>query len=448
MGETTPLENDTNTIANGDPPDQATPIAHDTYSRSFFGTTASSVQDDAIVSDQPTETSSLLKSIDSHGAAVSANSISEGHIGEQPDEIAAPGNISVIWLHETKIILSYAAPLVVTFLLQYSIDVSSIFAAGRLGQLELGAVTCQLPPSCRWNMFLSTDTFIVANMSAAITCFAVFQGLATGLDTLCAQAYGSQQKHLVGIYCQRMTFFLLCLFVPVATMWIFSEHVLRHLVPDPETARLSSLYLKVLTFAVPGFIAFETGKRFLLAQGHFIATTSVFLIAAPFNILLTWLLVWKLRMGFIGAPISVAATRTLLPVLLALYIKFVDGSQCWGGFSRRAFTNWWPMIRLAVPGMMMIVAEWLAFEIITICASHFGTEYLAAQGVLATAEAVSYQLIFPMSIAASTRVAHLIGAGRIDDAKMASKVVSSRVLDQKTGADRSRLLSYRFLLAY
>ena len=209
-------------------------------------------------------------------------------------------------------------------------------------------------------------------------------------------------------------------------MWIYSEHILLYLVPDPETARLTSLYLKVLVFAIPGFITFETGKRFLQAQGLFSATTSVFLIAAPFNILLTWLLVWKFRMGFIGAPISVATTRTLLPMLLALYVKIVDGSQCWGGFSRRGFTNWWPMIRLAVPGMIMVIAEWLAFEIITILSSRFGTEYLAAQGILATAESISYQFLFPVSIAASTRIAHLIGAGRVDDAKMASTVVSSR----------------------
>lgn len=174
--------------------------------------------------------------------------------------------------------------------------------------------------------------FIVANMSAAITCFAAFQGIATSLDTLCAQAYGSGQKHLVGLYCQRVTLFLFSLSIPISILWIFSQYIIVHLVTDAESARLASSYLMVLIYALPGYIVFETGKPFLQAQGLFKATTYVFLIAAPFHVVLIWLLVGK--RGFIDAPISVAITRTLLPVLLILYVRFFNGSQCWGGLRK------------------------------------------------------------------------------------------------------------------
>lgn len=261
-------------------------------------------------------------------------------------------------------------------------------------------------------------------MSASISCFAVFQGLATSLDTLCAQAYGSGNKHLVGLYCQRMTLFLLCLTIPIAVLWMNSEYIIMQLVNEAEIASLASSYLHVLILALPGYAVFETGKRFLQAQGLFQATTYVLLIGAPINALLQWLLVWKLELGFIGAPLSVVITRTLLPILLVLYILLFKGSQCWGGFSMRAFSNWWIMIRLALPGMVMIEAEWLAFEILTVISSRFGTEYLAAQSILIAATTISYQIPFPVSIAASTRVARLIGAGRVNDAKVAARVVS------------------------
>jgi MATE family multidrug resistance protein len=55
---------------------------------------------------------------------------------------------------------------------------------------------------------------------------------------------------------------------------------------------------------------------------------------------LNWLLVWKLDWGFAGAPIAMACTQLLLPVLLLGYVCFIDGSQCWDGFSWRAFSNW------------------------------------------------------------------------------------------------------------
>lgn len=259
-------------------------------------------------------------------------------------------------------------------------------------------------------------------MSNAITCLAPFQGLATSLDTLCAQAYGSGHKHLVGLQCQRMALFLLSLSGPVVVLWCFSERILIHLVPEAETARLASMYLKVCIASIPGVILFECGKRFTQAQGLFRATTYVLLVAAPFNVFINWLLVWKLEYGFIGAPIAVAITENLLPILLFLYIRFVDGRQCWGGFSRRAFSNWWVMIKLALPGMIMIEAEWLAFEFMTLFASRFGSEYLAAQSVLGTLTSISYQIPFPMSIAASTRVANLIGAGLVDAAKVTARV--------------------------
>lgn len=220
-----------------------------------------------------------------------------------------------------------------------------------------------------------------------------------------------------------MAAFLLSLSAPIAVLWLFSEHILVHVVPDPESAHLAGLYLRVMILAIPGIVLFEAGKRFLQAQGLFRATTHVLLVAAPFNVFFNWLLVWRLDMGFVGAPVAVVMTENLLPLLLVLYVRLFGGAQCWGGFSRRALANWWAMIRLALPGMIMVEAEWLAFEVMTLLASRFGTEHLAAQSVLSTLSSISYQIPFPVSIAASTRIANLIGAGMVDAAKTTARVV-------------------------
>ena len=70
----------------------------------------------------------------------------------------------------------------------------------------------------------------------------------------------------------------------------------------------------------------------------------------------------------------------------------------------------------------MVEAECLAFEILTLAASYFGTAPLAAQSVLATLTAFTFQIPFPISIAASTRIANLIGATLADAAKVSAKV--------------------------
>jgi len=81
------------------------------------------------------------------------------------------------------------------------------------------------------------------------------------------------------------------------------------------------------------------------------------------------------------------------------------------------------MIRLALPGLLMVEAEWLAFEILTLAASYFGTTHLAAQSVLGTLTSLTFQIPFPISIAASTRIANLIGATLSTAARTSAKVV-------------------------
>jgi multidrug resistance protein, MATE family len=80
------------------------------------------------------------------------------------------------------------------------------------------------------------------------------------------------------------------------------------------------------------------------------------------------------------------------------------------------------MIKLALPGLVMILAEWLTFEILNLAASYLSTAHLAAQTLLSTVCTLVFHLPFPMSIAASIRIANLIGASQIQEARTAALV--------------------------
>ncbi|KAJ5249794.1 hypothetical protein N7489_000204 [Penicillium chrysogenum] len=318
-------------------------------------------------------------------------------------EAVAAGLIQTTWQREAKVIMKYSLPLMVTFLLQYSLTVASIFTIGHLGKEELGAVS-------------------LASMTVTITGNAVYSGLATSLDTLCAQAYGSGKRKLVGLQMLRMVYFLWTITIPIMILWYFSEHILAKIVPEKEVAQMAGLYLKIALLGTPGFALFESGKRYLQAQGVFSASLYVLIICAPLNAFMNWFFVWKLQWGFIGAPIAVVITETLLPLCLFVYVYFFVGSECWCGFTKRAFQNWGPMVRLALPGLIMVEAECLAFEILTLASSYLGTSALAAQSILATISSITWQIPFPLSIAGSTRIANLIGATLVDAAKTSARV--------------------------
>jgi MATE family multidrug resistance protein len=215
-----------------------------------------------------TESTALLGAPRGEGDAMGPE-----EIDRKWEEAVTAGLINTTWQHEARVIGRYSAPLMVTFLLQYSLTVASIFTIGHLGKEELGAVS-------------------LASMTVSITGNAVFSGLATSLDTLCAQAYGSGKRKLVGLQMLRMVFFLWMVCIPIAILWYFSEHILAKIVPEREVARMAGLYLKVALLGIPGYACFESGKRYLQAQGVFSASLYVLLVCAPLNAFMNWFFVW------------------------------------------------------------------------------------------------------------------------------------------------------------
>lgn len=220
--------------------------------------------------DAASETTALLgeRPVDADGSELDLEEIDRKWV-----EAVAAGLIHTTWQREAKVIMKYSLPLMVTFLLQYSLTVASIFTIGHLGKEELGAVS-------------------LASMTVTITGNAVYSGLATSLDTLCAQAYGSGKRKLVGLQMLRMVYFLWVITIPIMVLWYFSEHLLAKIVPEKEVAEMAGLYLKVALLGTPAFALFESGKRYLQAQGVFSASLYVLLFCAPLNAFLNWFFVW------------------------------------------------------------------------------------------------------------------------------------------------------------
>jgi MATE family multidrug resistance protein len=220
---------------------------------------------------EATETTALLGHDE---AAPSSASDGSGEVIDQKwEEAVRAGLIHTTWQRELKVLGRYTGPLMVTFVLQNSLTVASIFTVGHLGKVQLGAVS-------------------LGSMSASITGFAAYQGLATSLDTLCAQAYGSGRKELVGLHTQRMIYFLWVITIPIGLLWFFADKILAVIVPEPEVARLAGQYLKIVLIGAPGYACFEAGKRYVQAQGLFTAALLVLLICAPLNAFMNWLFVW------------------------------------------------------------------------------------------------------------------------------------------------------------
>ncbi|RGP77275.1 ethionine resistance [Fusarium longipes] len=299
------------------------------------------------------------------------------------------------WRTELSLIARYTIPLVATYLLQYSFSVITTTAAGHLSPNDLAASA------------IGVTTMTIAGL-------ALYEGMATALDTLCAQAYGSGNKTGVGLHVQRMLLLMAIVTIPVSIIWICSPAFLTLILRQDELAAKAGSFMRVSIIGIPGYASFEALKRFLQAQGDFNTGMGVLIVCAPVNALLSWLFAFHLDMGLEGAALGAAVANTLRPILLLICIFCKKSThQCWPGFTHHALQGWGPMVRLSVAGSAVTLAEWAAFEIITVSTSYIGTIHLAAQTILTTTSIVMWHVPFSLGVAVSTRIGHLIGGGHV-----------------------------------
>ena len=298
-----------------------------------------------------------------------------------------------LW-YEFALLCQYSIPSIATYLLQYSFTIITTVVAGHLGPRELGAASVGLS-------------------TLAIVGMAFLEGMATALDTLCAQAYGAGHLTSVGLHVQRMTLFMSALLVPIGAFCLCSPRILPLILQDRELAVEAGRFLQISLIGLPGYAYFEAGKRFLQAQGDFKAGMVVLIICTPLNALLSWFFAFRLDMGLDGAALGQAIANNLRPVLLLIHTTLFSkwSLECWTPWSFRTLHGWGPMVRLSIASSAVNLGEWIAFEALAISTSYIDTEHLAAQAVLSTLCITLWHIPFSISIAVSTRIGHLIGSG-------------------------------------
>ena len=152
--------------------------------------------------------------------------------------------------------------------------------------------------------------------------------------------------------------------------------------------------------------------------------TYVLLITSPLNAGLNYLFVYTFRIGLLGAPIATGISYWLSFFLLVGYARFINGYECWGGWTRKCLQNTGTFSRLAFLGVLHVGTEWWAFEIVALAAGRLGTIPLAAQSVIMTSDQVMTTIPFGLGIATSARVGNLLGAKNAKGAARAANTAA------------------------
>ncbi|RIA90791.1 mate-domain-containing protein [Glomus cerebriforme] len=333
-------------------------------------------------------------------------------------------------LDEAFYILKKAVPVYFASLLQYVFSVTSVFTLGHMGPIELAALS-------------------LGSMFASVTGFSIFYGATSALDTLCPQGYTSGNPKMVGVYLQRAIIILLLGFIPVSFIWWKSEIILIYLGQDEEISAYAQTYLRWSILGAPATFIFWCIEKFLQGQGIMQATSYVLMIVSPISIILNYVLVlWEpIALGFIGAPIAINISNWLMLIFSLLYIKYINGHQAWGGWTRACLDDWSSFLRLAIPGILTVCADWWIYELIALASGYFGSVSLAAHRLVLTIALLFFQLQRSISVATSNRVGNLLGAGSINKAKITTKISLILAFISAT-CNASGILLFRDSLGY
>ncbi|KAL8830952.1 MAG: hypothetical protein Q9170_005501 [Blastenia crenularia] len=351
--------------------------------------------------DSPNETSSILPKVSSAYGSSSGEEEGDSYTLDESDE---PTSRKV--LREFKILSKGSIPVILAYTLQNSLQTVSVVIVGRGSPEDLA-------------------TAAFAYMFAMATAWLIALGGTTALDTLCSSSFtGSKDRHDLGVLLQRAFITLGLFYVPVVILWIFSEPLFKALGEDAQLSRDSHRFLCCLIPGGLGYIYFEAMKKYLQAQEIMRPGTYVLLITSPINAGLNFLFIYNFKIGLLGAPIATGISYWLSFLLLVAYARFVQGSECWGGWSRKCLHNMGTFSRLAALGVVHVGTEWWAFEIVALAAGRLGTIPLAAQSVIMTSDQVMNTIPFGVGVAASARVGNLLGAKNAKGAARAANTAA------------------------
>ncbi|KAF8040338.1 hypothetical protein BT93_B2541 [Corymbia citriodora subsp. variegata] len=191
--------------------------------------------------------------------------------------------------------------------------------------------------------------------------------MGSALETLCGQAYGAKQYHMLGVYTQRAMLTLLCLSIPLAVVWLYTSNILIALGQDIEISTEAGIFNR---WMIPSLFAYglvQCLNRFLQTQNNVLPMMMSSLITASLHIVFCWVFIFKFELGSRGAALATVISNWNNVILLAIYVKLSPSCiKTWTGFTTEALHDIVSFAKLAVPSAVMICFEYWSFEMVVL----------------------------------------------------------------------------------
>ncbi|XP_030934813.1 protein DETOXIFICATION 35 [Quercus robur] len=304
----------------------------------------------------------------------------------------------VFW-RETVKVWKIAGPIAFNIICQYGTNSITNIFVGHIGAVELSGVAIALS--------------VIGTFS-----FGFMLGMGSALETLCGQAFGAGQVHLLGVYMQRSWIILWVTCIILLPIYIFATPVLKLLGQEDDVADIAGRFtILIIPQLFSLAINFPTSK-FLQAQSKVNVIAWIGFVALILHVLLLWLFIYVFDWGLAGAAIAFDITSWEIAIGQVVYVV-VWCNEGWTGLSWSAFKEIWAFVRLSLASAVMLCLEIWYFMSIIILTGHLDNAVVAVGSLSICMNINGWEamLFIGINAAISVRVSNELGLGHPRAAK-------------------------------
>ncbi|KAM6561933.1 hypothetical protein CsatB_021931 [Cannabis sativa] len=240
-----------------------------------------------------------------------------------------------VFFEEVKRLGFLGGPLVIVVLSQFLLQVISIMMVGHLGELALSSSA-------------------IAISLSGVTGFSVLMGMASGLETICGQAYGAKQYKKLGLQTYTAIFCLFLVCIPISLIWIFMGKILVFIGQDPQISHEAGKFIIWLIPALFAYAILQPLIRYFQTQSMITPMLITSFAILCFHIPLSWVLVFKFGLGNLGGALGISISYWLNAIIFGFYIKFSPSCEkTRTSISIEIFYGIREFFRLAIPSAVM-----------------------------------------------------------------------------------------------
>ncbi|KAK7357712.1 hypothetical protein VNO80_17007 [Phaseolus coccineus] len=305
---------------------------------------------------------------------------------------------------EVKKIIWIAGPMAIVTVSQNLLQVVSLMMVGHLTD----------------ELYLSGAALAIS--LATVTGFSVLTGMASGLETICGQAYGAQQYKKFGVQTYSAMFSLTIVCLPLTFIWINMEEILVSIGQDPLIAHEAGKFLIWLLPALFAYAIMGPMVRYFQMQSLTLPMLRSSCVTLCIHIPLCWALVFKTGLNNIGGALAMSISLWLNVIFLGLYMRYSPAcAKTRAPISMELFQGIWEFFRFAIPSAVMICIEWWSFELLILLSGLLPNPQLETSVLSVCLNTISTLFAVPLGIsaAASTRISNELGAGNPHAARVA-----------------------------